>query len=108
MQPSKEGFQLRPDAGGHLGISDQLHILQLILLSHQNNRTSRYKFPSLDLSKVVAVVGEIELQEVVDRRVLQYPSETLEVLIILLLHVSVGDGQVQDVLVEGRSEVGVE
>lgn len=108
MQSSKEGFQLRPYAGCHFGIGNQLYILQLILLSDCNPCSSRYKFPGLNFSKVVAIIGEVELQEVIDRRILQYPSETLEVFIVLLLHVSVGNGQVKDVLVEGRCEVCVE
>lgn len=108
MQSSKESLELRPNTGGHLGISNQLYILQLILLSHQNASPSRHEFPRLNLSKIIAVVSEVELQEVFDRRILQYPGQTLEVLVVLLLHVSVGDGQVEDVLVEGWGEVCVE
>lgn len=74
MQSSEEGLELRPDAGGHLGIGDQLHVLQLILLGDHDARPARHQLPRLYLPEVVAVVGEVELQVVFYWRILQYPG----------------------------------
>ena len=40
--------------------------------------------------------------------ILDDPFQTVEVLIVFLLHIEVGDRQVEDVLVKGRCEVGIE
>ena len=60
------------------------------------------------MSEVVEGVGEVELEVVLDGTVLHDPLEGVEVLVVLLLHVEVGDRQVEDVLIEGRREVGVQ
>lgn len=108
VQPCEKGLELQFDAGGHLGVGDQLDVLQLVLLCDGEVGAVGDQLLRLDLSEIVAVVGEGQLQEIFDGGVVEHPGQRFEVFVVLLLHVPVGDGDRQDVLVERWGKVCVE
>jgi hypothetical protein len=58
VQPCEEGLELVLDGGGHLGIGDQLHVLQFVLFCHGHFRAMGDELLGLDLPEIIAVVGE--------------------------------------------------
>jgi hypothetical protein len=85
-----------------------LDVLQLVLLCDGEVGAVGDQLLRLDLPEVIAVVGEGQLQEIFDGGVVEHPGQRFEVFVVLLLHVPVGDGDRQDVLVERGGKVCVE
>ena len=109
VEALEQSLELVLYAGRHLGVGTQLHVFQFVLLGKQHALTAGHQLSGLDFAEVVKRVGEVGVSQVIlDGTVVEYPLETLEEFVVLLLHVKVGDGQVEDVLVEGRCEVRVQ
>ena len=100
VEAGEEGLYLFLDAGGHLVVGGQLDVRVLVLLSH------RFLLPARQQFLVLVVKGsEIKFHFM---WVFDNIYQTFKQLGILLFQVEVGDGQVEDVFVEGGGEVGIE
>lgn len=108
MEPFQQSFKLMFNTRRHLRIGTQLHVLKFVLFCDKYICTSRNKIFCLNLAKVIKGVGKVELKEVLDWTVVEDPFQTFEVFVVLLLHIEIGDWQVEDMLVEGRGKVGIE
>lgn len=94
MHSFEEAFQLLLDACGHFGVGNQLDVLELVFLSDQDVFAVGDELFGLHLPELVELIGEVELKIVLNGRVVEDPLETLEVLVVLFLHVLIGDRQV--------------
>ena len=108
VKPLEESLELGFYGGCHFGIGAQLHVLLLVLFCYNDLLPVFDQGLVLDLSEVVKRIGEVQLQVVLNRLVLKYPFQGVEVLIIFLLHIEISDGQVQNMFVESRRKVGIQ
>lgn len=92
MESFQESLKLFLDAGCHLSIRTQLHILQLIGLIDCDLLTPWQQLFELGLSEVIKRVSEVKFKVILNGTVLDDPFQTVEVFIVFLFHVEVGDG----------------
>jgi len=91
MESFKKCFKLFLDAGCHFSVWAQLHIFVFILLSDKLVLSSRQQLFGGDLSKIVKAMREVQLQIILNGTILHDPLERIEVLVVLFLHVQIGD-----------------
>jgi hypothetical protein len=91
----------------HFCIADQLHILEFVLLGYLEFIAIGHEVLDFHLTEIIEFEGEVQLHVLLDWGILENPFQTLIVLEVLLLHIFIGDRNGDDMLIEGRSEVGI-
>jgi hypothetical protein len=107
VEAFQEGLELLFYCGSHFCVRNQLNILIFVFFSHALLASAREEFLGLNLSEVVKAVVKVEFKVVFDGTVVQYPFQALEIFVVLFFHVQVSYWQVQDMLIEGRCEIGI-
>ena len=91
MKPSKIGLQLILYAGGHSSIGQQLDVFVLVFFSNRNIDSIRQQLLHLSFTEILSVIGKVQLNAVLNGRVVEDPLQTLEEWIILLFDVEIAD-----------------
>ena len=87
MKPFQKSLELSLDSGGHFGIGHKLNIIHLIVLSHKYLSSALNQLQNLNLPEIAYLMREIQLQKLLNGRIVENPLQTLKVLIILFFHI---------------------